>query len=500
MTSFINRHRIALFFMLTFVLSWFPWYAGIAPEVMTMGPSIAAFIIVLIIGGRRGFVDLVRPFLRWRASLGVWGIAVLGTAVLYLIGLGVHLILGGEAPSFFMLREELNLIPLYLVVVVLMPWNGPIGEEFGWRGFALSRLQSKFGPLAASLIIGTIWGIWHLPSFFAPQDVIGAITATIGMGFLIPYTLGTIANAIFMTWLYNKSKGSALIAGIVWHAAINFWAPILLSDSSLAAAQEGTQLPTIAPALYLTVLAVQVVAAIVLTITTKGMLGYSDQQILEKTKPATWVSPNLLVIATAFLFIGQACSFSNEAVSTLEPPSTVVTGTSLAMPAPVTAQPSPVPATPTTNVLEPTVPPVYTPPIGFKEYRDADAGVSLFIPDNWVVTFVDPGRLAIFQSYPEDKYAGGEGLQPGDTKCDLTFWPDTDIAELLQQWKSDPNATVMSEQEVILTSGQLGTRLEIENRGHSLSLITEVNNQAVTLVCFGEFAPFDDIAVTLHEN
>ncbi len=285
MKSFINRNQIILFFALTFVLSWFPWYAGIAPEVMTMGPSIAAFIIVLIVGGRRGFIDLVRPFGRWRASLGVWGIAVLGTAVLYLLGLGVHLLLGGEPPPFIMLREELNLIPLYLVMVVLMPWNGPVGEEFGWRGFALPQLQNKFGPLAASLVIGAIWGIWHLPTFFAPQGVIGAIATTVGMGFIIPYTLGTIANSIFMTWLYNKSKASALIAGIVWHAAINFWAPILLSDSSLVAAQEGTQLPTIAPALYLTVLAGQVMAAIVLTITTKGMLGYSDQQIIERKTP-----------------------------------------------------------------------------------------------------------------------------------------------------------------------------------------------------------------------
>ncbi len=279
MKSFTNRYQIFIFFVLTFILSWFPWYAGIAPEVMTMGPSIAAFIVVLVIGGRRGFVELVRPFGRWRASLGMWGIAVLGTAVLYILGLGVHLLLGGEPPPFIMIQEELNLIPLYLVMVVLMPWNGPIGEEFGWRGFALPKLQSKFGPLAASLITGAMWGIWHLPSFFAPQGVIGAIAATVGMGFIIPYTLGKIANSIFMTWLYNKSKGSALIAGIIWHAAINFWAPILLSDSSLVAAQEGTHLPTIAPALYLAVLAVQVVVATVLITMTKGMLGYSEQKL-----------------------------------------------------------------------------------------------------------------------------------------------------------------------------------------------------------------------------
>ena len=276
MKTFINRNQISIFFILTFVFSWFPWYAGIAPEVMAMGPSIAAFIIVLIVGGKRGFIDLVRPFGRWRVSLGLWGIAIFGPAALYLVGLGLHLLLGGEAPPFTMIRSELSLIPLYLVMVVLMPWNGPVGEEFGWRGYALPKLQNKYGPLIASLVIGTIWGIWHLPSFFAPQGVVGAIAAAVGMIFILPYTLGTIANSIFMTWLYNKSKASALVAGIVWHAAINFWAPVLLSDLSLVAAREGTHLPTIAPNLYLTVLTVQVVGAVILVIITKGKLAYSN--------------------------------------------------------------------------------------------------------------------------------------------------------------------------------------------------------------------------------
>lgn len=276
MKTFINRNQFAFFIILTFILSWFPLYAGIAPEVQPMGPSIAAFIVVLIIGGKRGFVDLLRPFGRWRASLGIWALAILGPGILYLIGLGVFLLFGGEAPPFIMIREELTLLPLYLVMVVLMPWNGPVGEEFGWRGFALPRLQNKYGPLFASLVIGTIWGIWHLPTFFAPQGVVGAMAAAVGMIFIVPYTLGTIANSIFMTWVYNKSKASALIAGIVWHAAINFWAPVLLSDSSLVAAREGTHLPTIAPNLYLTVLAVQVLVALILVLTTKGKLGIQE--------------------------------------------------------------------------------------------------------------------------------------------------------------------------------------------------------------------------------
>jgi uncharacterized protein len=281
MKRFINRHQIGLFFILTFIFSWFPWYAGIAPEVLTIGPSIAAFIVVLIIGGKRGFVDLLRPFGRWRASLGLWAMAIFGMPVLYLISLGVHLLLGGEAPPFTMIREELTLIPLYLIIVVLMPWNGPVGEEFGWRGYALPKLQNKYGPLIASLVIGTVWGIWHLPTFFAPLGVLSAMVSAVGLIFIIPYTLTTIAQSIFMTWLYNKSKASALIAGIVWHAATNFWAPVILSDSSLVAAREGTHLPTIAPNLYMTVVVVLVVAAIMLTIATKGKLGYSKQSDLE---------------------------------------------------------------------------------------------------------------------------------------------------------------------------------------------------------------------------
>jgi uncharacterized protein len=282
MKALIKKYQIIIFFVLAFLFSWFPWYAGIGPEVMAMGPSIAAFLVVIIFGGKQGIMNLLRPFGRWRAGIVLWAIAILGPALLYLLGVGVYLISGGEAPPFTMIREELNLIPLYLVLVVLMPWNGPVGEEFGWRGYVLPSLQKSYGPLAASLVIGAIWGFWHLPSFFAPLGVVGALTVQLGYIFIPLYALGTISNSIFMTWLYNKTNASALIAGIIWHAAINFWAPVLLSDSSLVAAQEGTHLPTIAPRLYLTVLAVQVVGAIILTITTRGRLAYSNNHSISE--------------------------------------------------------------------------------------------------------------------------------------------------------------------------------------------------------------------------
>jgi membrane protease YdiL (CAAX protease family) len=276
MRNFISKYQLWLFILLTFVISWFPWYTGLAPEVLTLGPSLAAIILVLIISGRRGFVDLMRPFGRWRVSLKIWALAFLGMAAVYLISLGVYVLFGGNVPPFTMLREELRLIPLYFLVV-LLPWNGPVGEEFGWRGYALPRLQKKYGPMIASLVLGTIWGIWHLPTFYAPQGVLSSMVSAVGLIIIIPYTLTTNDQSLFMTWIYNKSKGSALIAGIVVHAGTNFWAPVLLSDSSLVAAREGTHLPTIVPALYMAVVAGLVVAAFILVVATKAKLGYSGE-------------------------------------------------------------------------------------------------------------------------------------------------------------------------------------------------------------------------------
>lgn len=271
--SLIDCRQIGVFFLLAFIVSWYPWYAGLGAEVLAVGPSVAAFAIVLSVNGRSGLADLLRPFLHWRVGLGWWAIAVFGAALLYIVGLGASLAFGGEIPPFTMIREEAHLLPIYLFAVVLAPWNGPVGEEFGWRGFALPRMLANYGPLVASLMIGTAWGIWHLPTFFAPTGVLAALFTHFGIAFIVPYTVTTIANSIIMTWLYNRTGGSGLVAGIVWHAATNFWAPILLSDSSLAAARDGTHLPTIQPHLYLSVAGVLAASAVGLVIGTRGRLG-----------------------------------------------------------------------------------------------------------------------------------------------------------------------------------------------------------------------------------
>jgi hypothetical protein len=135
---------------------------------------------------------------------------------------------------------------------------------------------------------------------------------------------------------------------------------------------------------------------------------------------------------------------------------------------------------------------------------DASSGISIWLPEGWLV--VEPAhesppgnpRTTVLQSYPADKYVGGEGLRPGDTKCDLTIHPSgVSAADVLEQIAGAPTVTVLSEQEIALNSGQTGVRIEIDSLGRSLSLVAEVDERAVVLTCFGEFGPFDEVAVTL---
>jgi heat shock protein HslJ len=158
----------------------------------------------------------------------------------------------------------------------------------------------------------------------------------------------------------------------------------------------------------------------------------------------------------------------------------------------------PMPEPPTATVVAPATP---TPelPAGSKQYVDAASGVSLWVPESWTIVELGPhGGPTMLQSFPVDKYVGGEPLQQGDTKCDLTIHPpDISVADVVQQVKSDPSITIVSEQEIVLQSGRSGIRREVESLGRSLSLYTEVNERAVVLTCFGELAPFDEIAVTL---
>jgi len=194
-------------------------------------------------------------------------------------------------------------------------------------------------------------------------------------------------------------------------------------------------------------------------------------------------------ILTIYSDLGETLTFqARSSVSTATNPSSVEPSNQ----EPPTLTPEPVDPTPTPNL---------EPPAGFKEYRDTVMGISIYIPENWTVTGVINGEYAIFQSYPEDKYVGGEGREPGDTKCDLNIRPaGTRAEELIQQWQSDLMTTIVSEDEFILQSGVTGQRFVIDSMGRATVFITELDQKVLILTCFGDFTLVDEIAVTLKAS
>jgi hypothetical protein len=160
------------------------------------------------------------------------------------------------------------------------------------------------------------------------------------------------------------------------------------------------------------------------------------------------------------------------------------------------------PPAPATATIVAAATPAPEPPAGFRHYVDGASGVSLWVPESWTIVEPGPhGGPTILQSYPQDKYVGGEPRQPGDTKCDLTVHPTgTSVADVLRRLRSDSTATIVSEREIVLQSGRSGIWREVESLGRSLSLYTEVNGRAVVLTCFGELAPFEEVAVTLGSS
>ncbi len=103
---------------------------------------------------------------------------------------------------------------LSLLPATLVTDTGPLGEEFGWRGFALPRLLQRRPPLAAALILGAIWWAWHLPTFFIPTLSQHQLS--------IPFFLvNSLALSVIMTWLYLRTRGDLLLMILV-HVAANY--------------------------------------------------------------------------------------------------------------------------------------------------------------------------------------------------------------------------------------------------------------------------------------
>jgi len=137
--------------------------------------------------------------------------------------------------------------------------GGPLGEEPGWRGFALPRLQLLHGPLAGSLILGILWALWHLPLFWSGVWTPPTIPNIVMFILMIP------ALTIIMTWVFNNAKGSLLIT-MLMHASFNTFANRIVAPVFPA--------PILSEYGLLPVLVGFGATAVVLIAVTRGRLGY----------------------------------------------------------------------------------------------------------------------------------------------------------------------------------------------------------------------------------
>jgi membrane protease YdiL (CAAX protease family) len=223
-----KNKSLIIFFILTFTITWgigafaifFPvQFRSLFGEISdthplyyiaVAAPTISAILLALAWEGWHGLGDLLRRLLRWRFGIQWYALVLVGLPVLgWLITLvtGSHPLKDASTPA------------LLLALLFNLLVTGPLGEELGWRGFALPRMLRRFSPFKASLILGIIWGIWHLPSFY--------VSSMVQAGLSLPlFLLNAVCLSFLASWLFMNTGGSVLIT-VLLHYMVNFCVSVL---------------------------------------------------------------------------------------------------------------------------------------------------------------------------------------------------------------------------------------------------------------------------------
>jgi membrane protease YdiL (CAAX protease family) len=207
--SLVARHDLAAFFVLAFLFSWYPWVIAVVRGTVSgpnpLGPLIAALIVAGLAEGRSGMRSLLGRIVRARIGFSSYAIIFGLPILLCAIAATIMAVFGQRIalPTAAAVRE----LPERFLFILLFIG---LGEEPGWRGFALPRLQRTHTPFAASLILAPIWALWHLPlmgnEFPAP---------------IIPtFLISLLGGTLIQTWLFNRTKGS-VFAQMLFHATVN---------------------------------------------------------------------------------------------------------------------------------------------------------------------------------------------------------------------------------------------------------------------------------------
>lgn len=222
MSATIKKYQIILFFSLTLLLTWAMWLpAAIAKQngsVPTLAPDtplgslgrwmpgVVAILLVSLMSGKSGLGQLFRPLRIWRVNIFWYIFALAFPVVLFYAGKTIDVLLG----NVYEVRAPIAAVPPAMApFVIIFALPGVLAEELGWRGFALPRLQKTTSALLASVLIGLVWGIWHIPSliYFGELQTSPVITGALSV-------LNTILVTILYTWLFNNTQGSLLLVGL----------------------------------------------------------------------------------------------------------------------------------------------------------------------------------------------------------------------------------------------------------------------------------------------
>jgi CAAX protease family protein len=231
LSNLIRQHPLANFFALTYAISWILWIPLVVSEDVppsgptglglvlaglgSLVPSAVAILLIAVLDGKAGVRKLLRRLLMWRVGVG-WYLAVVLLSTLALGAVGLSILLGGDTPD---LDVTISAVVITFLLFIFPGSAG--GEEIGWRGFALPHLQADDrSALGASVVLGVVWGVWHLPLFLIGADIrpIGVFPA---------WVLLTVAASVIYTWMYNGTGGSLLIV-VLYHAASNLPLTIFL--------------------------------------------------------------------------------------------------------------------------------------------------------------------------------------------------------------------------------------------------------------------------------
>jgi membrane protease YdiL (CAAX protease family) len=196
---------------IAFTLEAPAWLQYLTQALSSWSPNLAAVIVTGAIGGGAGVRKLLSGFLKWRVRPIWYLVAIALPIALGFAVAGAYYLSAGRPPDVLASFT----VTSFLGTVLNHLFRGPLGEEVGWRGFALPRLQARYSALKSSLILGLVVVVWHIPTFFI-QGLAGSALLI----FVASFIVALMSFTVVMTWLYNNTNGSLLLA-VLMHLSFN---------------------------------------------------------------------------------------------------------------------------------------------------------------------------------------------------------------------------------------------------------------------------------------